>query len=90
MGTEKRQGMGRDGSKEPGPGNYDLKSAAFNDNAKFAYGQRLKEASKLDVPGAGTYDSPMYYPKEKKAPSFAMGIKLKSEFGGPKGNPGPG
>lgn len=54
---------------EPGPGNYELKSAAFNDKAKFHYGSRLNDLKKQDVPAPGTYDS-KYQIGVKAAPSY--------------------
>lgn len=63
----------------PAPGNYSIKSMAFEEKAKFHMGSRLQEEKKLNVPGSGTYE-----PKEtltkKAAANFSMGIKLKGSL----------
>jgi len=40
----------------PGPGNYPLTAGAFRQKPQFYMGVKLGEQSKLNVPGAGTYE----------------------------------
>ena len=40
----------------PGPGNYPIKSQAFEPGKGYAMGLKLKEMSKMVVPGSGTYE----------------------------------
>lgn len=74
----------------PGPGNYDLKSAAFQtDKPRFHIGQKLNDLSKMETPAPSAY-SPEAKPTQKKEPSFSMGIKLKNEIAKKDNVPGPG
>lgn len=75
----------------PGPGNYQIKSQAFEPGKGYGMGIRLKEAhsTRLQVPGAGSYD-PSPENITKKAPGYSMGAKLKSELDKDKKVPGPG
>lgn len=75
----------------PGPGNYVLRSQAFETGKGFGMGLKLKEAhsTKLNVPGAGSYD-PSPDKITKKAPGYSMGAKLKSELIKDTKVPGPG
>lgn len=75
----------------PGAGSYQIKSAAFNDKekSKFHMGIKLKEQSKLVVPGAGTYE-PDPVKVKKNSPNFSMGMKLKSDLIKSAEVPGPG
>lgn len=73
FGSDKRRGI-VDGKSVlgPGPGGYNLDSAAFNaKNPKFHMGQRLPPVSETTkVPGAGSYDpSPSGL---KGGPAFSM------------------
>lgn len=89
FGTDKRRGP-VDGKSTlgPGPGNYNLESAAFDArNPKFHMGQRLppiKDVTK--TPGAGSYDpSPDGL---RGGPAFSMKAKLNTKSNNI--TPGPG
>lgn len=74
----------------PAPGNYTIKSAAFEDKSRFHMGIKLKDQKTLEVPGAGTYE-PTETITKKAAANFSMGIKLKSSLDSSTGFvPGPG
>lgn len=88
MGTEKRK-MFDDKKSVPGPGNYPQKSQAFETGKGYAMGAKLSDLSKLNVPGAGTYD-PMSETQKPKGPSYGMGVKLKSDLIKSQWVPGPG
>ena len=77
------------GKSVPGPGNYPIKSQAFEANKGFAMGIKLKEQSKLIVPGAGTYE-PTSESVKPKAAGYSMGCKLKSDLVNTAHVPGPG
>ena len=73
----------------PGPGNYNIDSVAFDKNSRFHMGQRLpplKGAS--ENPGAGSYD-PSPQKIQKNGPAFSMKMKLQDPLS-KNGNPGPG
>ena len=90
MGSEQRKMFDdRKMKSVPGPGNYPIKSQAFEPNKGYAMGIKLKEQSKLIVPGAGTYE-PSPENVKQKAPGFSMGIKLKSDLVNNAHVPGPG
>lgn len=77
FGSDKRRGFVNGSSAlGPGPGNYNLESAAFNArNPKFHMGQKLPPLrDNTKVPGAGSYDpSPNGL---KGGPSYSMKSKL--------------
>ena len=76
----------------PGPGNYSLKSQAFEAGKGFGMGIKLKEAhsTRLNVPGAGSYEVSSPDKVSRKAPGYSMGAKLKSELVKDTRVPGPG
>ena len=77
------------GKSVPGPGNYPQASQAFDNKHGYSMGAKLKDQSKMVVPGAGTYE-PKVESQKPKAGAYSMGIKLKSDLVA-KGNvPGPG
>ena len=92
MGTEKRPDIGGNPVKQaPGPGNYAMRSAAFTDKPHFYIGQKLQDQSKMNVPGAGTYE-PRPKMTQSQGPFFSMGLKLKGDLIAPTAKvvPGPG
>ena len=90
MGSETRKMFDDKKSKAvPGPGNYAIKSQAFEPNKGYGMGLKLKELSKIDVPGPGSHD-PSSETITKKAPGYSMGAKLKSELVKDTKVPGPG
>lgn len=67
-------------SKEvPAPGNYTIKSAAFEDKSRFHMGIKLQDQKKLNVPGPGTFNPNDTFTKRSSA-NFSMGIKLKGSL----------
>ena len=90
MGSEQRKMFDDKKMKSvPGPGNYPIKSQAFEPNKGYAMGIKLKEQSKLVVPGSGTYD-PNTDSQKPKAAGYSMGCKLKSDLVKTGNVPGPG
>ena len=74
----------------PAPGNYNIKSMAFEEKSRFHMGIKLQDMKKLEVPGSGTYEPNDSFTK-KAASSFSMGIKLKGSLEQPNvAVPGPG
>jgi hypothetical protein len=74
----------------PAPGNYNIKSQAFDKANRFHMGIKLQDQKKLEVPGAGTYQ-PTDTVTKKTAAKFSMGIKLKGSLSQNMQNvPGPG
>ena len=85
--------MYEDKSKVPAPGNYTIKSMAFDDKerSRFHMGAKIEDQKKLNVPGSGTYN-PTESITKKASSSFSMGLKLKGSLE-PQTNvnvPGPG
>ena len=66
-----------------------LKSQNFNPQGNFHMGIKLKEQSKMVVPGAGTYE-PNSNKIKKAGPNYSMGMKLKSDLIRSVEVPGPG
>ena len=90
IGTEKRKMF--DDKKSlavPAPGSYEIKSASFKDKGNFHMGIKLKEQSKMAVPGAGAYN-PDSVKIKKAGPNYSMGMKLKSDLIKSVEVPGPG
>jgi len=54
---------------QPGPGNYELTSAAFNVKPRFHMGIKLQDQSKFQSPAPGTYQ-PVNEVGKNRAPSF--------------------
>ena len=74
----------------PAPGNYTIKSVAFEEKSRFHMGIKLHDMKKLEVPGSGTYE-PNDSITKKASSSFSMGIKLKGSLEQPNVVvPGPG
>jgi len=73
----------------PAPGSYELKSINFNPQGNFHMGIKLKEQSKMVVPGAGSYE-PNSNKIKKAGPNYSMGMKLKSDLIRSVEVPGPG
>lgn len=79
FGSEKRQSLART-LQSPGPGNYELKSAAFEqrDKARFFMGIKLEEAKeKISAPAPGAYN-PDYTKVVRNLPRFSMKKKLNN------------
>ena len=88
IGTEKRKMF--DDKKMlavPAPGSYDIR--AKKEGPSYGMGIKLKEQSKLVVPGAGSYE-PDPSKVKVKGPSYGMGMKLKSDLIKSVEVPGPG
>ena len=90
MGSEQRKMFDdKRGKSVPGPGNYPIKSQAFEPNKGYAMGIKGKDMSKMAVPGAGAYD-PQPESQKKKQPTYSMAVKLKSDMIKNTWVPGPG
>lgn len=90
IGSDKRDAFDTKKHKNmPGPGNYSLTGGAFKQKPQFYMGIKLSDQSKLNVPGAGTYE-PKSNATQKAGPGYSMGIKLKSDLASKEGVPGPG
>ena len=90
MGTDKRDAFDTKRHKGmPGPGNYSLTAGAFRQKPQFYMGIKLQDQSKMNVPGAGTYE-PKSATTQKAGPGYSMGVKLKSDLASKEGVPGPG
>ena len=77
--------MGLD-SMTPGPGNYQIDSAAFGKNHKFHMGIKLNDHEKFNTPGAGSYNPDMNT-VNKAMPKSSMKSRLnKSSM---EDSPGP-
>lgn len=89
-GTGQRNTFDEKTSKSiPGPGNYAPKTPEAA--PKFSMGIRLKDQSKMQTPGAGTYE-PVGQTLKTKYPVYSMGAKLPTELdkSPTKFVPGPG
>ena len=75
----------------PGPGNYQIKPIAFDqEKPKFHMGIKLKPTKETTaVPGAGTYE-PAPEKTKKNLPAYSMKMKLGSSLAGNTLSPGPG
>jgi hypothetical protein len=80
FGTEKRKDLSKTG-QSPGPGNYELKSAAFSDRPRFFMGEKLAGMKdNMNVPGPGNYNPDTSH-TIKKLPQYSMKQKLGSSIG---------
>ena len=75
----------------PAPGNYAIKSMAFNEKerSRFAMGNKLNESKTMQTPGPGAHNPEPIMVKKRSA-NYSMGLKLKSEFENSPLVPGPG
>ena len=90
MGSETRKMFDdKKGKSVPGPGNYPIKSQAFEPNKGYQMGLKTKEMSKMVVPGAGAYD-PKPESQKLKGPNYSMAVKLKGDLVKNTWVPGPG
>lgn len=72
----------------PAPGNYTLKSQAFEEKSKFHMGIKLQDQKKMEVPGPGTFNPNATFTKKSSA-NYSMGIKLKGALHQSFTSPGP-
>ena len=92
FGGEKRTMFNdKHGKAVPAPGNYNIKSQAFESKSKFHMGIKLADQKTLEVPGSGTYNPTENFTKKAGA-NYSMGIKLKGGAMSQSQNfaPGPG
>lgn len=77
----------------PAPGNYDIKSMAFDKKAKGYIGQKLTfdDTAKYihSVPGPGSHD-PAHQPTKSRSPVYSMGSKFEKQKDTTAIVPGPG
>ena len=76
-GEKRRMFDDRQGKNVPAPGNYNIRSQAFEDKYRFHMGIKLKDKQTMDVPGSGTYNPTDNFTKRTGA-GYSMGLKLKS------------
>lgn len=80
FGGEKRKMFDdKHGKAVPAPGNYNMKSQAFESKSRFHMGIRLADQKTLEVPGSGTYNPTDKVSKPTGA-NYSMGIKLKGSM----------
>jgi hypothetical protein len=87
FGSSKRPSPAPTKSASPGPGNYSLRSIVGNEGRKTTMHSKVKGVNIDKNPGPGNYDVNSSAGM-RKAPSFAMGVRLKERS--PDRSPGPG